>query len=125
MKIDNSSQDPIYLQIAMQLKDDILKGRLEEGMMLPSIRGLAKDLRISVITTMKAYEVLSEEGLIQSIPGKGYYVNHLDSGMVMEQYQRRIEKSLLNAMHDAKIAGIKQSELVDMLIALQQMEETL
>lgn len=125
MRIDGSSSVPIYQQIAIQLKDEILKGNMSEGEMLPSIRGLAKELRISVITTMKAYELLQEEGLIQSIPGKGYYVSHVDNNMVVEQYQRKIEDHFLQAIRDARIAGISNDELKEMLDVLLSVEEKL
>ena len=125
MRIDGSSSVPIYQQIAIQLKDEILKGNMSEGEMLPSIRGLAKELRISVITTMKAYELLQEEGLIQSIPGKGYYVSHVDNNMVVEQYQRKIEDHFLQAIRDARIAGIRNEELKEMLDVLLTVEDKL
>ena len=85
MKIMQNSDVPIYRQIASQFKDDIMNGRIGEGEYLPSIRGLAKDLKISVITTMKAYELLTQEGMIAPVQGKGYIVNPQDREMVREQ----------------------------------------
>ena len=79
MKLLQNSGEPIYQQIADQLRAQILEGKLKEGEYLPSIRGLAKDLKISVITTMKAYEQLEAEGLVTAAPGKGFYVNAQDS----------------------------------------------
>lgn len=74
MRIMQNSGVPIYQQIAGQFKEDILAGKFKQGEFLPSIRGLAKDLRISVITTMKAYEELEKNGLVTAVQGKGYYV---------------------------------------------------
>ena len=114
---------PIYQQIAEQLKEDILAGKLKEGEYLPSIRGLAKDLKISVITTMKAYELLAEEGLVTAMQGKGFYVNAQDSEMLREQHLRRVEDALGEAITAAKIAGLTNQELVDTLRALLAVEK--
>ena len=114
---------PIYQQIAEQLKEDILAGKLKEGEYLPSIRGLAKDLKISVITTMKAYELLAEEGLVTAMQGKGFYVNAQDSEMLREQHLRRVEDALGEAITAAKIAGLTNQELVDTLQALLAVEK--
>ena len=118
VKILQNSDIPIYRQIASQFKDDIMNGRISEGEFLPSIRGLAKDLKISVITTMKAYELLSQEGLIAPVQGKGYIVNPQDREMVREQQLRLLEQHLQNAMEAAKLAGISREELVKMLTVL-------
>ena len=118
MKILQNSDVPIYRQIASQFKDDIMNGRIAEGEYLPSIRGLAKDLKISVITTMKAYELLTEEGMISPVQGKGYIVNPQDREMVKEQQLRLLEQHLQNAMEAAKLAGISREELVKMLTVL-------
>lgn len=109
---------PIYQQIAEQLKEDILAGKLKEGEYLPSIRGLAKDLKISVITTMKAYELLAQEGLVTAMQGKGFYVNAQDSEMLREQHLRRVEDALMEAIAAAKIAGLDNRELMETLQAL-------
>lgn len=122
MRILQNSGVPIYQQIAEQLKTDILAGKYKEGEYLPSIRGLAQELRISVITTMKAYELLQTEGLISASPGKGYYVNAQNSEMLLEQHIRRVEDSLLDAIKSAKIAGLGNSELIEMLKTLLSIE---
>ena len=122
MRILQNSGVPIYQQIAEQLKTDILAGKYKEGEYLPSIRGLAQELRISVITTMKAYELLQTEGLISASPGKGYYVNAQNSEMLLEQHIRRVEASLLDAIKSAKIAGLSNSELIEMLKTLLSIE---
>ena len=118
MKILQNSDVPIYRQIASQFKDDIMNGRISEGEYLPSIRGLAKDLKISVITTMKASELLTQEGMIAPVQGKGYIVNPQDREMVREQQLRLLEQHLQNAMEAAKLAGVSREELVKMLSVL-------
>lgn len=115
MKILQNSDIPIYQQITAQLREDILSGTRKQGEYLPSIRGLAKDLRISVITTMKAYEELEKQGLVTAIQGKGYLINAQDSEMLKEQHLRKMEEHLNNAISAAKIAGIPDSELLQIL----------
>ena len=122
MKILQNSGIPIYQQIAAQFKEDILSGKMKQGEYLPSIRGLAKDLRISVITTMKAYEELEKQGLITAVQGKGYYVNAQDSEMLKEQHMRKMEEHLTNAISAARIAGISNGELVEVLKMLPEAE---
>lgn len=123
MKLLQNSGVPIYQQIAEQLKADILAGRMKEGEYLPSIRGLAKDLKISVITTMKAYELLEAEGLVTAAQGKGFYVNAQDSEMLREQHLRRVEEALQQAISAAEIAGMTDQELQGTLQTLLRMKE--
>lgn len=123
MKILQNSGEPIYQQIANQFRADILAGKFAQGEYLPSIRGLAKDLKISVITTMKAYEQLAEEGLVTAVQGKGFYVNAQDSEMLKEQHLRKVEESLIAAIAAAKIAGMSNTELMDTLQTLLSMDE--
>ncbi|MDE6923726.1 MAG: GntR family transcriptional regulator [Acetatifactor sp.] len=118
MRILQNSGEPIYQQIAEQFKTDILAGKYKQGEYLPSIRGLAKELKISVITTMKAYEQLESEGLVTAAQGKGFYVNAQDSEMLREQHLRKVEDSLMEAMTAAEIAGMSDKELVDTLETL-------
>jgi GntR family transcriptional regulator len=92
-----------------------MNGKIKEGSYLPSIRSLAKDLKISVITTMKAYELLQEEGLVSAIQGKGYIVNPQDTEMMMEQQMRKVEAALSEAIKAADVAGITDQELIDTL----------
>ena len=122
MKLLQNSGVPIYQQIAEQLKTDILGGKLKEGEYLPSIRGLAKELKISVITTVKAYELLEAEGLVTAAPGKGFYVNAQDSEMLREQHLRRVEESLIEAIKAARTAGMTDRELTETLQTLLDME---
>ena len=123
MKLMQNSGVPIYQQIADSFKTDILAGRYEQGEFLPSIRGLAKDLKISVITTMKAYEQLADEGLITAAQGKGFYVNAQDSEMLIEQHLRKVEASLTEAIAAARIAGLSDDEFKNMLDALLMVED--
>lgn len=123
MKLMQNSGVPIYQQIADSFKTDILAGRYEQGEFLPSIRGLAKDLKISVITTMKAYEQLADEGLITAAQGKGFYVNAQDSEMIKEQHLRKVEESLTDAIAAAEAAGISNDELKGMLEALLEVDK--
>ena len=123
MKILQNSGVPIYKQIAEQFEADILAGVYPLGEYLPSIRGLAKDLKISVITTMKAYELLEQQGLVTAVQGKGYYVNAQDSEMLREQHLRKVEEALQEAIRAAKRAGMKEKELIEMMMLLLKMEE--
>ena len=123
MRILQNSGVPIYQQIADQMKTDILTGKMKQGEYLPSIRSLAKELKISVITTMKAYELLEAEGLVTAAQGKGFYVNAQDSEMLREQHLRKVEDALQEAISAAKIAGMSKEELQDMLRTLLIVED--
>ncbi len=116
----NQSGFPIYEQIKSQIKELILTGALREGESLPSIRQLAKDLRISVITTTRAYNELEQEGFIASMQGKGSFVLSRNNEMIREQYLRRVEEHLADAVHDARLAGIDETTLRRMLELLIQ-----
>lgn len=123
MKILQNSGVPIYQQIAESFRVDILAGKYAQGDYLPSIRGLAKELKISVITTMKAYEQLAEEGLVTAVQGKGYYVNAQDSDMLVEQHLRKVEDALLLAIQSARIAGLSKEALMETLQTLLTLDE--
>ena len=122
MQLKQNSGLPIYQQIADSFRSDILAGKYKQGEFLPSIRGLAKDLKISVITTMKAYEQLAQEGLVTAAQGKGFYVNAQDSEMIKEQHLRKVESSLNDAIESAKIAGLSMDELRETLDTLIDMD---
>ena len=122
MKIYQNSNEPIYKQIASQLREQILSGQLKAGEPLPSIRVLAQNLKISVITTMKAYEELTSEGLVTATKGKGYFVNSQDEKMLAEQHMRQVEESLTEAINSARIAGLDVEELCETLRTLWEME---
>lgn len=118
-----NSGEPIYKQIAARFREDILAGKMANGEYLPSIRGLAKDLKISVITTLKAYEELEAEGLVTAVQGKGYYVNARDTEMLREQHLRKTEECLLAAIAAAEIAGMSDDELRETLDTLLRLRE--
>ena len=122
MKIYQNSNEPIYKQIASQLREQILSGQLKAGEPLPSIRVLAQNLKISVITTMKAYEELTTEGLVTATKGKGYFVNSQDEKMLAEQHMRQLEESLMEAINSARIAGLDVDEVCETLRTLWEME---
>lgn len=123
MIISQTSGVPIYQQIADSFRADILEGRLKEGEYLPSIRGLARDLKISVITTMKSYEMLEQEGLVTAVQGKGYVVNAQDGNMLKEQHMRKVEEGLMQAIGSARVAGLSENELINMLKMLLTLKE--
>lgn len=123
MRILQNSGVPIYQQIADQLKEEILKGTYKQGEYLPSIRSLARDLKISVITTMKAYEQMEQEGLVTAVQGKGFYVNAQNSEMLREQRLRKVETALQEAIQAANIAGMTESELEGTLHTLLSMKD--
>ena len=116
--ISNSGGVPIYDQITRQMKGLILRGELAEGEALPSMRLLAKELRISVITTKRAYEELEREGFITTVPGKGCFVAPRNLELVREDALRRSEEHLSAAVDVAKVAGITLEELKQTLTIL-------
>ena len=113
--IHNSGGVPIYDQITRQMKGLILRGELAEGEALPSMRLLARELRISVITTKRAYEELEREGFITTVPGKGCFVAPQDPALAREDALRRAEEHLAQAVDVAKTAGLTLSELTESL----------
>ena len=122
MQLKQNSGVPIYQQIADSFRTDILAGKYKQREVLPYIRGLAKELKISGITTMKAYEQLAQEGLVTAAQGKGFYVNAQDSEMIKEQHLRKVESSLNDAIESAKIAGLSMDELRETLDTLIDMD---
>jgi len=102
---------PIYEQIREQIKAAILNGEIGEGEPLPSIRQLAADLKVSVITTARAYTGLEQEGYVHNVQGKGCYVAPKDSELIREQLIRRIEDQFTAAIEAAKVAGLSKKEL--------------
>jgi GntR family transcriptional regulator len=116
--VQNSADVPLYEQVAQQIKAAILGGELLDGAALPSVRALARDLRISVITTTRAYAELAAEGFITTVPGKGAYVLPVDSALVREQLLRRVEVGLGTAIDAARLARLGRDDLVTMLDTL-------
>ena len=123
MKIYQNSNEPIYKQISSQLREEILTGRMKSGEPLPSIRSLAQDRKISVITTMKAYEELAAEGLVTASKGKGYFVNARDRKMLEEQHMRELEQHLTAAIRSARIAGLGLDEMTNTLQTLWSLDD--
>ncbi|CAM2869114.1 GntR family transcriptional regulator [Actinomyces slackii] len=113
--LSNTAGVPIYEQIAQQVRDAILSGQVEADEMMPSIRALARDLRVSVITTTRAYADLTSEGFLANVPGKGYFVLPRDSELVREQVLREVEEHLDRAVERAHLAQLSSQELHAML----------
>lgn len=120
--VSNSSDKPIYEQIASQVRAAIMGGELVGGDQLPSIRALATQLRISAITTKRAYQDLEAQGYIHTVPGKGCFVAGDNLELLREERLRQVEASLARAVSDARAAGISADELREML-ELQLEEE--
>lgn len=114
----NTSGVPIYEQIKAQVKAAILRGDVAEGELLPSIRGLARDLQVSVITTTRAYSDLAAEGFITNVPGKGSYVLPRDSALVREQVLREVEDHFADGVRKARLAVLSDAELRAVLDSL-------
>lgn len=113
--ISNSSGKPIYEQITMQIKEMIMNGTLREGDPLPSMRALAQQLRISVITTKRAYEELEREGYIESFTGKGSFVKGQSTNIIREKNYQKIEEYLTLAVEKAKLCSVGIDELTEIL----------
>lgn len=113
--ISNSSNEPIYEQISKQIKSAILRGELKEGDLLPSIRALAKDLQVSVITTKRAYEELERNGFIETMQGKGSFVAGQNKELMREKKLNIIEEKLSEIVEESKALGITLDEIMDML----------
>lgn len=121
--IRNNSGQPIYDQINGQIKAQILSGALSPGDALPSIRGLAKDLKISVITTKRAYDELEAQGLINTVAGKGCFVAEKNLDLIREQKLKELEDHLDAAVELAAQCGVSALELMEMLRILLKEEE--
>lgn len=121
--LSNSSDLPIYEQIKEQVKTQILSGELSENEMLPSLRQLAKDLKISVLTTTRAYNELEGEGFITSRQGKGFFVMPRGSDLLREQLIKDVETNLNNAILSAQRASMTDDELVQLLKLLLEVSD--
>ncbi len=113
--ISNSAKIPIYEQITNQIKEKIMSGELKSGESLPSMRLLAKELRISIITTKRAYEDLESAGFIESFTGRGSFVKKLELDIYREENLKIIEKLLESACNKAHESGLSQKELMELL----------
>ena len=120
--ISNSSNAPMYEQVKEQIRNKIVSNELKVGDLLPSIRSLAKDLRISVITTKNAYEELEKEGYVETIPGKGTYVANKNIELIRDEQLQKIEGLIDSAVSIAKISGISKNEVRQMIDILYEEE---
>ena len=121
--IDNKSGAPIYDQICEQIKSQIISGALKENEMLPSIRGLAKDLRISFITTKRAYEELEKEGFIYTLPAKGCYVAPKNVELLREENLKRMEAHMEEAIRLAASCGISREDILALVKSILEEEQ--
>jgi GntR family transcriptional regulator len=118
--ISNSSQEPLYEQIASQIKNQIIMGELKPGDALPSIRNLAKELQISVITTKRAYHELEKDGFIETVGGKGSFVSGENKELFREKRLRMLEEKLYEVIAEGRFLGISLRELKEMLDILDK-----
>lgn len=118
--ISNTSSVPIYEQIEQQIKDMIVSGALEEGAVLPSMRFLAKELRISLITTKRAYEELERDGFIETRVGVGCFVKAKNQGLIREKVMQELEDHFENAVTRAKVCDIPLQELIEILTIIYE-----
>ncbi|MBQ2689496.1 MAG: GntR family transcriptional regulator [Solobacterium sp.] len=109
--INNNSMIPIYEQIVSCIKDEILTGTLSAGEGLPSVRGMAADLKISSLTVKKAYDLLEEEGLVTTVHGKGTFVNETDHQLALEARKRAVEDEFEAVLDKARHAGLSEEEI--------------
>lgn len=113
--INIASEIPIYRQIKDQIKEAIYKGELKTGEMLPSIRKLANETMVSVLTTKRAYDELEEEGFLNSVPGKGFFVASQNLSLIREEKLRIVEAKLMEAYEAGRSVGLTREELMDMM----------
>ena len=109
--INHSSMQPIYEQIVEQIKGMVMRGKLEENTPLPSVRGMAKDLKVSALTVKEAYDVLTEEGLIVTVHGKGSFVAFANQNVMLEEKRKEVEADLETAIRKGRSCGMSREEL--------------
>lgn len=109
--INHSSMQPIYEQIVEQIKGMVMRGELGENTPLPSVRGMAKDLKVSALTVKKAYDVLTEEGLIVTVHGKGSFVAFANQNVMLEEKRKEVEADLETAIRKGRSCGMSREEL--------------
>lgn len=112
--INNSSMQPIYEQIVMQIKSAIMCGELKEGQALPSVRTLSKELKVSALTVKKAYDALDEEGFIVTVHGKGSFVNFANQNLMLEEKKKEVEADLEMAIRKGRSCGMSDQELLEL-----------
>ena len=116
--INNSSMQPIYEQIVNQIKASIMKGTLKEEQMLPSVRLLAKDLRISALTVKKAYDTLEEHGFIVTVHGTGSFVSCANQELMLEEKRKEVENDIEMALRKGRSCGMSKEELKDLIMLI-------
>ena len=121
--VTQASALPIYEQILNQIRDQVIAGNLKEGEVLPSIRVLARELQVSVITTKRAYEELEKEGVITSVPGKGFYVCKQNNDFLKERQRRCLEERFLELLRESKNAGMDLEEVLSMIEILYEEDQ--
>ena len=112
--LNNSSMQPIYEQILSQIKSQIMNGQLKENEMLPSVRGLAKEIKVSALTVKKAYDALEEEGFIVTVHGKGSYVACASQDLLLEEKKKEVETELEQAIRKGKSCGMSEVDLKEL-----------
>jgi len=120
MIIQNSSMVPIYEQIISQIKEDILRGKLEEDSLLPSVRGLSSELKISALTVKKAYDILEEEGLVVTVHGKGTFVKVCNKELIKEEARRVIEEDFVKLIEKARLRGLSEDEIKEIFAIMME-----
>ena len=116
--INNSSMTPIYEQIVMQMKEKIMSGQLKADTMLPSVRTLAKDLRVSALTVKKAYDAMEQEGYVITVHGKGSFVANVNPNLAREEKQKEVEQLFEQGIHKAKECGMTAEETKDLFYVI-------
>lgn len=112
--INNSSIQPIYEQIVIQIKDKIMKGELKENDLLPSVRTLSKDIKVSALTVKKAYDELEEEGFILTVHGKGSFVTSANQVLMLEEQKKEVERLFEQAIRKGRSCGMSREELTEL-----------
>ena len=112
--INNSSLQPIYEQIVIQIKDKIMKGELKENDLLPSVRTLSKDIKVSALTVKKAYDELEEEGFILTVHGKGSFVTSANQELMLEEQKKEVERLFEQAIRKGRSCGMSREELTEL-----------
>ena len=121
--VSNKASQPLYEQIASQIKAAIISGELQAGEAIPSVRSLAKSLQISILTVQKAYTTLQEDGFIETTDGKGCYVSAQNQDFYLEEQQKRIEEKFAEAIKIARTSGISLNKLTELLTLMYQEDE--
>ena len=118
--INNSSMQPIYEQIVGQIKAAIMQGTLKEDQMLPSVRSLSKDLRISALTVKKAYDTLEQEGFIITVHGKGSFVAGVNPNLALEEQRKEVEQIMEQAVRKGRNCGMSVEELMNLFALIAE-----